>query len=100
MSKILVIAEHLDGRLNPATAKCVSAAKAIAGATIDVVVLAADPAGVAAEAAQIDGVARVLTVSRSENTPCLAQVWAPQIAKLAEGYSHVFEASNHGRATP
>ncbi|MCB1553698.1 MAG: electron transfer flavoprotein subunit alpha/FixB family protein [Xanthomonadales bacterium] len=93
MSKILVIAEHLDGRLNPATAKCVSAAKAIAGATIDVVVLAADPAGVAAEAAQIDGVARVLTVSRSENTPCLAQVWAPQIAKLAEGYSHVFGPS-------
>ncbi len=61
MSKILVIAEHHDGKLNAATAKTVSAAAAISGASIDVVVLAADPAAVAAEAAKIAGVAKVLT---------------------------------------
>ncbi len=53
MSRILVIAEHHDGKLNAATAKTVSAAAAISGASIDVLVLAADPAAVAAEAAKI-----------------------------------------------
>ena len=51
MAKVLIVAEHLDGKLNAATAKCVSAAKAINPESIDIVVLAADPAGVAAEAA-------------------------------------------------
>jgi len=44
MTKILVVAEHHDGKLNAATAKTVSAAAAISGASIDVLVLAADPA--------------------------------------------------------
>ena len=35
MTKILVIAEHHDGKLNAATAKTVSAAAAISGASID-----------------------------------------------------------------
>lgn len=43
MSKILVIAEHHDGKLNAATAKTVSAAAAISGASIDVLVLAWPP---------------------------------------------------------
>ncbi|MBD8525425.1 electron transfer flavoprotein subunit alpha/FixB family protein [Pseudomarimonas arenosa] len=93
MSKILIIAEHLDGKLNAATAKCVSAAQAIDGATIDIAVLAADPASVAEQAAKLDGVARVVTVANPANSHCVAQVWAPQIAKLAEGYSHVFGPS-------
>ena len=57
MSKVLVIAEHLDGKLNASTAKTVSAATAVKADAIDVVVLAADPTAVAAEAAQIAGVA-------------------------------------------
>ena len=32
MSKILIVAEHLDGKLNPSTARCVSCAQAIEGA--------------------------------------------------------------------
>ena len=92
MSKILIIAEHLDGKLNPATAKCVSAAKAVGG-EIHVAVLAADPAAVAAQAAQFDGVAKVLAVANAANAHPIAQVLAPQIAKLAEGYSHVFGPS-------
>ncbi len=92
MSKILVIAEHLDGKLNSAVAKTVSAAAAIGG-DIDVLVLAADPAAVAAQAAQIAGVGKVLTIANPANEHALAQVLAPQIAKAAAGYSHVFGPS-------
>ena len=93
MSKVLVIAEHLDGKLNAATAKTVSAALALKPDSIDIAVLAADPAAVAAEAAQIAGVAKVLTVANPANAHPLAQVLAPQIAKLVAGYTHVFGPS-------
>lgn len=94
MSKILIVAEYLDGKLNlPATAKCVSAAKATGANTIDVAVLAADPAAIAAEAATLAGVGRVLAVAHPANAHAIAQVLAPQIAKLAEGYTHVFGPS-------
>jgi len=93
MSKVLIVAEHLDGKLNAATAKCVSAAQALKPESIDVVVLAADPAKVAAEAAQIAGVAKVLTVANAANARAIAQVQAPQIASMASGYSHVFGPS-------
>ncbi len=93
MSNVLVIAEHLGGKLNAATAKTVSAAAALNPDAIDVLVLAADPAAVAAEAAQIAGVTRVLTVTNAANANPIAQVLAPQVAQLASGYSHVFAPS-------
>ena len=93
MSKVLIVAEHLDGKLNPSTAKCVSAAQALQPESIDIVVLAADPAVVAAQAAQIAGVAKILTVANAANANAIAQVLAPQIAQLAAGYSHVFGPS-------
>ena len=93
MSKVLIVAEHLDGKLNASTAKCVSAAQALKPESIDLVVLAADPAAVAAQAAQIAGVAKVLTVANAANAHPVAQVLAPQIAALAKGYSHVFGPS-------
>jgi len=93
MSKVLVIAEHLDGKLNAATAKTVSAALALKPDSIDIAVLAADPAAVAAEAAQIAGVAQVLTVANAANAHAIGQVLAPQIAQLAAGYTHVFGPS-------
>jgi electron transfer flavoprotein alpha subunit len=92
-SKVLVVAEHLDGKLNGSTAKTVSAAAALGAGAIDVVVLAADPAAVAAEAARISGVARVLAVANRANAQPIAQVLAPQIARLAGGYSHVLAPS-------
>ncbi len=92
-AKVLVIAEHLDGKLNASTAKTVSAAAAVKADAIDVVVLAADPAAVAAEAAQITGVTKVLAVANAANANAIAQVLAPQIAKLAAGYTHVFAPS-------
>jgi electron transfer flavoprotein alpha subunit len=93
MTTVLIVAEHHDGKLNASTAKCVTAAKALNPASIDVVVLAADPAGVAAEAAQIDGVSKVLTVANAANAHAVAQVLAPQVTKVAAGYSHVFGPS-------
>ena len=92
-AKVLVIAEHLDGKLNASTARTVSAAQALSPDAIDIVVLAADPATVAAQAAQIAGVARVLTVANPANAHAIAQVLGPQVAQLAAGYSHVFGPS-------
>ena len=93
MAKVLIVAEHLGGKLNAATAKCVSAAHALSPESIDVVVLAADPVAVAAEAAQIAGVAKVLTVANAANANAIAQVLAPQVAALAKDYTHVFGPS-------
>jgi electron transfer flavoprotein alpha subunit len=93
MSKILVIAEHDGARLNPSTSKCVSCASKIAGSAIDVLVLAADGSAVAAQAAAIAGVGKVLVAENAANVEPLAAVLAPQVAKLAASYSHVFGPS-------
>jgi electron transfer flavoprotein alpha subunit len=92
MSKILIVAEHLGGKLNSSTARCVACASKIGG-EIHVVVLADAPDAIAAEAAQIAGVAKVITVANAANANPIAQVLAPQVAKLAAGYSHVLGAS-------
>ena len=90
MNKILIIAEHLDGKLNASTARCVTCARDMKAEAIDVLVLAADPTSVAAEAAKIDGVAKVLTAARAENAHALAAMLAPQIAAVAKNsYTHV-----------
>ncbi len=93
MSKVLIVAEHAAGKLNPATARAVSAARALAPEAVDVLVLAAAPEAVAAAAAGIAGVDRVLGVANPANAHPIAQVLAPQVAALAPGYSHVFAPS-------
>lgn len=93
MSKILIIAEHDGATINPSTAKTVACAAAIEAAEIDIAVFAAAAESLAAEAAKIDSVARVLTIERAENAHALAAVLAPQIAALAAGYSHIFGPS-------
>ncbi len=93
MSKVLVIAEHNGESLNPSTAKCVSCATQIDGSTIDVAVFGSSVASVAAEAAGLTGVARVLSVEREENDPAIGAILAPQIVALASDYSHIFGPS-------
>jgi electron transfer flavoprotein alpha subunit len=93
MNRILIIAEHVDGKLNAAVAKCVACARAIPDADVSVAVLAADGSAVAAAAAAIQGVARVLLVRNPANEPALAAVLAPQVARLAEGAAFVFGPS-------
>ena len=93
MMQILIVAEHAGGQLNVATAKCVSCAAQIQDAVIDVAVLAHETASIAAQAASLSGVRRVLVVEHAANAEPLAAVLAPQIAELARAYTHVFGAS-------
>jgi electron transfer flavoprotein alpha subunit len=95
MSKILVVAQHGGGKLNAGTAKAVSCAQKIGG-EIEVAVFAPDGASVAAEAAKIAGVTRVLQVDHPANDHNLAAVVAPQVAELAKarGASHVLVAGS------
>jgi len=93
MSSILIVAEHDGTQLNPSTAKCVSCAAKVSGAAIDLLVLATDGAAVAAQAAAISGVRKVLVSEDAANAEPLAAVLAPQVAKLAAGYTHVFGPS-------
>ncbi len=93
MTKILVIAEHDGSALNPSVAKTVACAAEIDGAEIDVAVLAEAAADIAAEAASLEHVSRVLTVEHEANKHPLAVVLAPQVVGLAEGYTHLFGSS-------
>jgi len=89
MSKILIIAEHADGKLNAGLSKVLAAAQKIGG-EIDVAVLATDGSSVAAEAATLAGVTRVLQIDNANNAHAVAVVLAPQIVELAgRGYSHI-----------
>jgi electron transfer flavoprotein alpha subunit len=93
MSKILVIAEHANGKLNASTAKCVKAATTLAGAEVSVAVFAAAGSPVAAAAAKLAGIAKVIEVTHAANEHALAATLAPQVAEIAAGYSHVFGPS-------
>ena len=93
MTKILIVAEHLGGKLNPATAKCVACASQIAGAEIDIAVFATDAGAVATQAAALKDVKRVLKVENPANAEPLAAVLAPQVAAIAANYTHVFGPS-------
>ncbi|HEY6926673.1 MAG TPA: electron transfer flavoprotein subunit alpha/FixB family protein, partial [Steroidobacteraceae bacterium] len=92
-TKVLVVAEHDGSKLNPATAKCVTCARAFSGAEITVVVCAADAAAVAAQAAQLTGVSRVLTVENPANAHLLSATVAPQIVALAGPFTHLLGPS-------
>ncbi|MDP8983809.1 MAG: FAD-binding protein [Pseudomonadota bacterium] len=93
MYKILIVGEHDGKALNPATAKCVTCATSMADAEIAVALFGADTASVAAQAAALAGVKTVIRVDRAENEHPLAAIFAPQLAALAAGYSHVFGPS-------
>jgi electron transfer flavoprotein alpha subunit len=93
MAKILIIAEHDGTTLNPSTAKCVSCARAIENAEISVAVFGAAPASVAAQAARLDTVSRVLAVADSANEHALAAVIAPQAAAIAGEFNYVLGPS-------
>jgi electron transfer flavoprotein alpha subunit len=93
VAKVLIVAEHDGAKLNPSTAKSVTCARGIPDAEIIVAVFAAKPDAVAAQAAQLAGVTRVLTVENAANEHALAAVLAPQVVALAKECSHVFAAS-------
>jgi electron transfer flavoprotein alpha subunit len=85
---ILVYADHNNQELSSATLNAVTAAGQMGG---DVTVLVAGDGcdGVAAAAAKVQGVAKVLLAKDGSLKDQLAENVAPLIAKLAPGYSHV-----------
>ena len=93
MSKVLVVAEHDGTTLNASTAKSLACATQIPDAEIDIVVFADGGADIANAAAQLESVGRVLLVDNPANQHALAAVIAPQLAALADGYSHLLGPS-------
>lgn len=94
MPKILIVAEHLNGKLNSSTARCVTCAREMNAESIDIVVLADSADAIAADAAKIDGVTKVITVTNTANAHALAATYAPQIVEIAkQGYTHVLAPS-------
>ena len=89
---ILVIADHDNATLKPATLNAVSAAKALGG-DIHVLVAGSGAQEVADAAAKIDGVSKVLLAEADALSAQLAEDVAPLIVQLAPGYSHVLAAS-------
>jgi electron transfer flavoprotein alpha subunit len=93
MPKILVIAEHDGSSINLSTAKCVACASGLPDAEVHVAVFSDAGSEVAAAAARLSNVGKVLQVDQPANKYLLAAVLAPQIAALSEGYSHIFGPS-------
>ena len=93
MSKVLIVAEHANGELNPSTAKSVACAATLPDVTIDVVVFSDNGESVASQAASLASVSTVLRVDNDANKDPLAAILAPQVAAVADGYSYVFGPS-------
>ncbi|MCM2319650.1 MAG: FAD-binding protein [Pseudomonas sp.] len=89
---ILVIAEHDNAVLAAATLNTVAAAQQIGG-DIHVLVAGSACGAVAASAAQVAGVARVLVADNGAYAHQLPENLAPLVAELGKGYSHVLAAA-------
>jgi electron transfer flavoprotein alpha subunit len=94
---VLVLAEHQDGRLAEATLAAVTAARALDD-TVDVLVAGQDCGAVAAAAAKVAGVARVLQVEHPAYAAPVAEDLALLLKTLAPGYGAILAASTtHGK---
>ncbi len=92
--RILILAEHSQNQLSVGTAKCVACAAGIPDAEITVAVCAADAGAVAAQAASLKGVSKVLTIEHPAHAHALGALIAPQIAALAGSYTHLLGPSS------
>ena len=93
--KTLVIAEHDNNTLKPATHNAVAAAQAIGG-DIDILVAGADCGAVAEAAAAIPGVGKVLSADNAVYANQLAENVALLIADVAAGYDNVVAPATTG----
>jgi electron transfer flavoprotein alpha subunit len=85
---ILIVAEHDNSDLKPATLNTLAAAAAIGGG-IDVLVAGSGCRGAAEGAAALDGVSRVLIADDKNLAHQLAENMAPMIAAMADAYTHL-----------
>ena len=93
--KTLVIAEHDNNTLKPATHNAVAAAQAIGG-DIDILVAGADCGAVAEAAAAIPGVGKVLSADNAVYANQLAENVALLIADVAAAYDNVVAPATTG----
>jgi electron transfer flavoprotein alpha subunit len=94
MSRVLVVAEHDDARLDAATSKCVRCALDLKPDALVVAVLAAGGAEVAAQAARLKGVTEVVLVDAPHNAAPLAAILAPQLKALCSDFTHLLGPSS------
>ena len=95
--KALVVAEHDNASVRPATLNTVTAALACGG-TVDVLIAGAGAQAAATAAAAIAGVAKVLHAEGELFAHGLAENVAAQVLALAPGYTHiVFPATASGK---
>jgi electron transfer flavoprotein alpha subunit len=85
----LVVAEHDNAAVKPATLNAVAAAKEIAGHEVDVLVAGKDCRAVGEAAAQIAGVRKVLLADDAAYDHGLAENVAPLVVNLAASYTHL-----------
>ncbi|WP_434612992.1 electron transfer flavoprotein subunit alpha/FixB family protein [Azospirillum sp. B2RO_4] len=93
---ILILADHDNATLKPATAHAVTAAAQIAkglGADIHLLVAGRNAAPAAEQAAKLSGVAKVLLADDAAYEHALAEPVAALLVSLAPGYSHVIAAA-------
>lgn len=96
---ILVIAEHDNKTLKPATLNTIGAAKKIGG-EIHILVAGSGCADVAAAAAKAESVAKVFNCDAPELAHGLAENVAPVIVGMADSYSHILApATTFGKNT-
>lgn len=94
---ILVIAEHDNSTLNPATLNTIAAAKAIGG-DIDVLVVGENARGAAEAAAKVANVNKVLLADNAVYGHLLAENVAKLVAGLAKNYTHILApATTNGK---
>ena len=84
---VLIIAEHNNQHLNPATLHAVTAAAKLGN--VDLLVAGSNAAAVVEEAKQVAGVAKVLVADAPYYAEGLAEELAPLVVKLAADYRYV-----------
>ena len=95
--KALVVAEHDNAGIRPATLNTVTAAGKLGG-EVHVLIAGSGSAGAAGAAAAVSGVAKVLHAEGELFAHGLAENVAAQVLALAPGYSHIlFAATASGK---
>lgn len=84
----LILAEHDNSELKPATLNAVTAARALNG-SIDILVAGSNCKGAAEGASKIEGVNKVLVADSEEYANALAENVANLVSKIADNYSHI-----------
>tara|TARA_B100001287_G_scaffold111783_2_gene94219 strand:+ start:273 stop:1223 length:951 start_codon:yes stop_codon:yes gene_type:complete len=84
----LILAEHDNTELRPATLNAVTAAKELGG-EIEILVAGSGCEGAANNASKIEGVTKILVADSDEYANALAENVATLVSNIADNYSHI-----------